>query len=151
MKKATKKDCETMAENLDDAKGALELIKKVLEDKLNNHPKWPDPESFTTAFDSHTREIRKILENYGIFTFEEHSFELDGNGFIEFGSLSRRVMKKQCQYGSRYIDGKLDDYPNLGEGLRFEGDTSDYHFIKIHKDDVTEFIKRVREYQSQYT
>ena len=55
----------------------------------------------------------------------------------------------QNQYASRYVDGRLD-YPNLGEGLRWKvvGDTSNYHFIKIHKDDYEEFHRRVREYNA---
>jgi hypothetical protein len=52
----------------------------------------------------------------------------------------------QNQYASRYIDGR-HDYPNLGIGLRFFGDVSDYHFVKVHKDDLEEFHKRVKHYQ----
>ncbi len=150
MKKASKKDCERMTENLDDAKGALQLINRVLEDKLNNRPKWPDPESFMEAFGSHVREIREILDKYRVFVFEDHKFEIDENDFVNFGDVALGILNKQSQYASRYVDGRIDDRPNLGKGLRFEGDPADYHFLKIHKDDIAEFIKRVREYQSRF-
>lgn len=71
----------------------------------------------------------------------------------EFGDVCRNECREQAQYGSRYIDGRLG-YPNLGEGLRFRAryggplDTSDYHFIDIHKDDVEEFVAR---YQAHKT
>lgn len=67
-------------------------------------------------------------------------------GFVNFGDVSRKLMGFQCQYGSRYVDGKIEGYPNLGEGLRFSGDTNMYHSLKIHKDDVKEFMRRYKEY-----
>jgi len=30
----------------------------------------------------------------------------------------------------------------LGDGLRFKGNTNNYHSLKIHKDDVEEFVWR---------
>lgn len=51
----------------------------------------------------------------------------------------------QNQYASRFIDGRLDS-ANLGAGLRFSGDPSDYHFVRIHKDDHAEFHRRVKHY-----
>ena len=37
-------------------------------------------------------------------------------------------------------------YPNLSEGLRFDGDLSEPHFLMIHKDDADEFVRRFREW-----
>lgn len=65
------------------------------------------------------------------------------NDFVSFGDVSRGQLDMQCQYGSRYIEGKIPGYPNLGVGLRFRGDPGDYHSVQIHKDDVDEFVKRV--------
>lgn len=65
--------------------------------------------------------------------------------YVEFNK-NRKL--GQNQYASRYVDGRLD-YPNLGEGLRWKvvGDTSNYHFIKIHKDDLLTFENRVAAYR----
>lgn len=59
------------------------------------------------------------------------------DGFVGFGDVARSRCKQQCQYVSRYV-------PNLGEGLRFRGEPSDYHFLEIHKDDVNEFVRRYK-------
>lgn len=53
----------------------------------------------------------------------------------------------QNQYASRYIDGRHSS-PNLGNGLRFIGDTRNYHDIKIHKDDVARFEVRCLVYKT---
>lgn len=54
----------------------------------------------------------------------------------------------QNQYASRYITG-TDGKPNLGEGLRFKGDVSDYHSLYIHQDDEEEFRKRFQAHLKQ--
>lgn len=72
-------------------------------------------------------------------------YKSDEKGFVNFGDVSRGELKKQSQYGSRYVNGFQGEYPNLGEGLRFEGDPDDYHSLKIHKDDIEEFVRRFRE------
>ena len=71
--------------------------------------------------------------------------------YIDFGDVSREQLGQQCQYGSRYITGVIDGWPNLGEGLRFtgfddDGHVNNYHAMKIHRDDVDEFVRRVNEY-----
>ena len=63
--------------------------------------------------------------------------------YIDFGDFAREKMGMQCQYASAYVDGS-SGAANLGAGLRFEGDPRDYHFLKIHKDDVDEFFARWR-------
>lgn len=77
---------------------------------------------------------RKLSEKY----------KSDERGFVSFGDISRGELNKQSQYGSRYVNGFQGEYPNLGEGLRFEGDPDDYHSLKIHKDDIEEFVRRFR-------
>lgn len=69
----------------------------------------------------------------------------DENGFVSFGDVSRGELRKQAQYGSRYVDGFQGEYPSLGEGLRFEGSPDDYHSLRIHKDDIAEFVRRFSE------
>ncbi len=72
----------------------------------------------------------------------------DENGFVNFGDVSRGELGKQAQYGSRYVNGFRDEYPNLGEGLRFEGNPSDYHSLRIHHEDIDEFVRRFKELNS---
>ncbi len=74
---------------------------------------------------------------------------LDLANYVDFGDVSRQQLGLQCQYGSRYIDGYIDGWPNLGKGLRFIGFDSgghinNYHAMKIHRDDVEEFVRRVK-------
>lgn len=71
----------------------------------------------------------------------------DTGEFVKFGEIARGRLGQQCQYASRYVDGKIEGYPNLGEGLRFKGDPGDYHSLEIHREDVEEFVRRVEEYR----
>ena len=75
--------------------------------------------------------------------------EFNDGGFSGFGDFARSRLKQQCQYASRYIDGRLEGYPALGEGLRFnngkgyngrvrELNAGDYHSVRIHRDDMDE-------------
>jgi hypothetical protein len=82
-------------------------------------------------------------KNNGIKLSEKYT--ADEDGFVMFGDVSRGELKKQTQYGSRYVNGFQGEYPNLGEGLRFDGDPDNYHSLKIHKDDIEEFVKRFNE------
>lgn len=76
--------------------------------------------------------------------------------YVSFGEVCRTRLSMPCQYGSRYIDDSDaarsfgDTY--LGEGLRFTGrdvtgGVSDYHILRIHRDDVKEFVRRVIEHK----
>lgn len=67
--------------------------------------------------------------------------------FIHFGELSRVEMGLQCQYGSRYLHGTIDAYPNLAEGIRIKGDPFNYHSVYMHIDDVPIFLERYRNHQ----
>lgn len=49
----------------------------------------------------------------------------------------------QLQYVMRPLTNAFPtEYPNLGEGIRYEGDYSNYHTIKIHKDDILIYAER---------
>jgi len=85
--------------------------------------------------------------------------EFHDDGYSPFGDFSRSVLGQQCQYGSRYIDGRLEGYPALGEGLRFNNgkpwgktrplDASDYHAVRIHREDMGEFKRRYDEHRDR--
>lgn len=76
-------------------------------------------------------------------------YEIDQDGYVEFGDIARGEMDMQSQYASRYVDGSMSGYPSLGEGLRFKGDTDNYHLMKIHHEDVGEFLKRFRKHEEK--
>lgn len=80
---------------------------------------------------------------------QEVNFETDSDGFVGFGEVSRQLLGKQAQYGSRFVDGAFGEYPKLGEGLRIVGNSDDYHNLKIHIDDINEFVKRYVAYQEE--
>lgn len=78
----------------------------------------------------------------------EFSEDADADGYVRFGPVARSRMGEQCQYASRYIGGRMEGYPALGEGLRFKNVASgNYHNIRIHLDDIDEFVRRYREYE----
>ncbi len=73
--------------------------------------------------------------------------------YVAFGDVSRNRLGKQCQYGSRFVDGRFpNEYPDLasdpkyGAPLRIVGEPGDYHDYRIHKDDVEELVKRYKDY-----
>ena len=74
-------------------------------------------------------------------------YEADKDGFINFGDIAHGELGMQTQYASRYVSGI--DRPDLAKGLRTRGNPADYHELEIHKDDVEEFIARVKKYKSR--
>lgn len=68
---------------------------------------------------------------------------MDSADYVDFGDVCRRRLNEQAQYGSRFVDGR-HGCPRLGDGLRFVGDAVDYHSLRIHADDVEEFVGRYR-------
>lgn len=71
-------------------------------------------------------------------------FETHGD-FLSLGDICRTFLGKQAQYGCPYYcksTAEKRDYPYLGEGLRITGTASDYHGMRIHKDDVEEAVRR---------
>jgi len=84
---------------------------------------------------------------FNFVEIEEKQFNYDDQGFVEFGSVAMSLLEQQAQYASRYADDLDNDYPNLGEGLNIKGGCDNYRDMKIHKDDIVEFVKKVREYK----
>lgn len=67
--------------------------------------------------------------------------------YVSFGDVARDRLGEQCQYASHYVRPFRPNLPDLGAGLRFQGDPGEYHSLMIHRDDVEEFIRRYREHQ----
>lgn len=56
----------------------------------------------------------------------------------------------QSQYVARPLTNAFpDDYPNLGEGIRYEGTYDNYHSIRIHPDDVLLYAERYIDYKNK--
>lgn len=73
--------------------------------------------------------------------------EEDEDGYVPF-NLDRRL--GQNQYASRYADGRHGSRA-LGGDLRWKGDPKDYHFLRIHKDDLMVFHQRVKDENARWT
>ncbi len=73
----------------------------------------------------------------------------DPDAMVSFSEIAHGYMGVQTQYGSRFTDGFKGEYPNLGEGLTFEGDPRDYHGLTIRQGDIPTFIARFLEHRSQ--
>ena len=74
--------------------------------------------------------------------------------FVSFGDVCRSRLQMQCQYGSSYVDpGEFRrGGAYLGRGLRImglgsNGEVNNYHDLRIHRDDVDEFVRRVAAYK----
>ena len=61
--------------------------------------------------------------------------------YVLFGDVARKFLGEQCQYAVRYLDNR-----QLTTGVRWVGDLADYHFVKIHRDDVVGFVRRVQDW-----
>ncbi len=77
-------------------------------------------------------------------------YKVDGDDFTSFGDIARGELRQQCQYASYYVFGDMPEYPDLGKGLRFrnfEEAKSNYHYLRIHIEDVPELIRRYLEHR----
>lgn len=68
----------------------------------------------------------------------------DNEGFVNIDDVTHGLMNQQSQYITRYMDGSNPTVPVLVEGLRIDVSSSTYHEYRIHRDDVREFVARVK-------
>jgi hypothetical protein len=92
-------------------------------------------------------EKENFIEQPGEDNFE---FNADEEGFVRFGDVSNRfIPMMQIQYSSEYLTGRGGSI-KLSEGLRIkEPDRGNYHMIRIHKDDIPEFVRRYRDHEAE--
>jgi len=77
---------------------------------------------------------------------EKYSSKIDEEGYISVSDFSNKELGRQTKNIASLLDGEegtIPDY-NLGEGLRYKGSSGNYTDMKIHIDDLEEFIKRVK-------
>lgn len=94
-----------------------------------------------------TKQTEIILSPIEIELINNLSIKSDEWGYVSFWDLARNIINMQAQYAARYVDWAFDEYPNLWKWLRFKGNTDDYHFLMIHKDDILEFVKRFKNHK----
>ncbi len=77
---------------------------------------------------------------------EKYINKADENGFVRVGDFATQELKRQSQSVASLLDGEegLSPEYNLGEGIRYLGASGNYSDMKVHIDDLEEFIKRVR-------
>ena len=67
--------------------------------------------------------------------------------YISYPDLCHRRLGTTSQVGAYYVGG-LDPYPDLSDGIRFQGDRGMYHSLRIHRDDVERFVARVKKWET---
>lgn len=72
----------------------------------------------------------------------------DSEGFVKIGDVTHGLMNQQSQYISEYMDGRSES-PLLVNGLRVDATSFSYHEYRIHRDDVHEFVARVRAWRNR--
>lgn len=82
---------------------------------------------------------------------EKYAPEADPEGFVSVGTFATTELKRQSKNVAAFLDGDEGSNPdaNLGEDLRFKGYSGNYSSMKIHIDDLEEFVKRVRDFYGE--
>lgn len=75
--------------------------------------------------------------------------DLPVDDYLLLGEIAHHKLECQTQLAYYYLLG-LAGHPDFGKGLRII-DNSNYHEVKIHLDDVPEFIRRVKEWKEALT
>lgn len=77
-----------------------------------------------------------------------HNPEIDIRDYLRMSDVLKEL--GQAQYLARPLTNAFpDEYPNLGEGIRYEGTYDNYHEIKIHPDDVLVYAEKFIDYKNQ--
>jgi len=79
---------------------------------------------------------------------ERYLLKTDKNGYLKIGDFSTQELQRQSKSVAAFLDGDEGTNPdiNLGTDLKFQGSSGNYSDMKIHTDDLEEFIKRVRDF-----
>jgi len=74
---------------------------------------------------------------------EKYLSRVDSEGYLRLGEISRSEFGgRQIQYIARLLDGS--EGANLGEGLRYKGNSGNYSDMKINIDDLESFLEKVK-------
>jgi hypothetical protein len=77
---------------------------------------------------------------------EKYANKADENGFVWVRDFATQELKRQSQSIASLLDGEegLSPEYNLGEGIRYTGSSGNYSDMKVHIDDLEEFMERVK-------
>lgn len=62
--------------------------------------------------------------------------------YVDFGAIARARLGMQAQYARHYL---VD--PEINAGIRWTGKIEDYHFLRIHREDIEKFVTRAIEWR----
>lgn len=75
----------------------------------------------------------------------KYLLKADARGFVRLGDINRMDFGgKQVKNIASLLDGS--EGVNLGEGLRYEGNSGNYTDMKINIDDLESFVEKIKEY-----
>lgn len=78
---------------------------------------------------------------------KRQTMDIDSD-YVDFGNVARDRCGQQSQYASRHLNPLFaNEYEQFQ--LRTKGDPDDYHFLKIHKNDVEEFVRLYKKAQGR--
>lgn len=82
---------------------------------------------------------------------EKYLSKIDKEGFVCVGDFSTQELQRQSKSVASFLDGEEGTEPdiNLGKGIRFKGSSGNYSDMKVHINDLEEFIKRVKNYYNK--
>jgi len=76
---------------------------------------------------------------------EQYLSKVDSEGYLRLGDISRSEFGgRQVKNIASLLDGS--EGINLGEGLKYKGNSGNYSDMKIHIDDLESFLERVKEF-----
>lgn len=83
------------------------------------------------------------------FTDEQEAvlsaLEIESDGYVRLTAVCQNLLNEQGQYVAYHFESWHPSYPCLTDGLKVGGD--DEYSYRIHKDDVREFIVRLRKHR----
>ena len=76
---------------------------------------------------------------------------VDNEGYVSVSAFATTEIKRQTKSVAGLIDGEEGSEPDyfLGECLRYKGSSGNYSNMKIHVDDLEEFINRVKKHYGE--
>ncbi|MBP6854943.1 MAG: hypothetical protein KBD26_01780 [Candidatus Pacebacteria bacterium] len=98
-----------------------------------------------------------VRENETNKNFTKEGLVYDEEGFVKLADIAYRLLGgRDTEYISRLVDKLDSEYEFLGEDLNFKNvfdkngtGTGSYHDYMLHKDDIEEFVKRVKDYYGE--
>jgi archaellum component FlaC len=80
----------------------------------------------------------------------KYASQADEDGYIFTATFATQELRRQNKSIASFLDNDegTGDY-DLGKDIRFKGSSGNYSEMKIHIDDLDEFVKRVKEHYGE--